>query len=117
MGFRGLFIGIDRFASPRIKWLTCARRDAVALHALFTDTLGPGAELLTDAQATRAEIEARFEALSACAPDDVVVIAFSGHGTTTHELLTYDADPKDPQAPPCLSKRSPSGSPASPHAA
>ncbi|WP_437779105.1 DEAD/DEAH box helicase [Sorangium sp. So ce1097] len=96
MAFRGLFIGIDRFASPRIKWLTCARRDAVALHALFADTFGPGAELLTDTQATRTEIEARFQALATCDPDDVVVIAFSGHGTTTHELLTYDADPKDP---------------------
>jgi helicase len=95
MAFRGLFIGIDRFVSPRINWLTCARRDARALHALFTDTLGPGGELLTDEQATRAAIEDRFQALSTCDTDDVVVVTYSGHGSTTHELLTYDADPKD----------------------
>jgi hypothetical protein len=32
MAFHGLFIGIDRFASPRINELNCARRDGVALH-------------------------------------------------------------------------------------
>src|SRR5215469_15433687 len=26
-------------------------------------------------------------------PDDVVVIAFSGHGTETHELVAYDTEP------------------------
>ncbi|MBL8685720.1 MAG: DEAD/DEAH box helicase, partial [Myxococcales bacterium] len=93
MAFHGLFVGIDRFQSSRINWLTCARRDAVALHALFADTLGSGGVLLTDEQATRAELERQFEALARSAPDDVVVITFSGHGTTTHELLTYDADP------------------------
>ena len=29
MGFRGLFIGIDRYTSPQINWLSCAQRDAV----------------------------------------------------------------------------------------
>src|SRR5205809_5836588 len=95
MALRGLFIGIDRFTSHRINWLTCARRDAVALHALFTDTFGAGGELLTDDQATRAAVEARFQALAGCSPDDVVVVTFSGHGSTTHELLTHDADPND----------------------
>src|SRR5207253_2072864 len=95
MALHGLFIGIDRFLSPRINWLSCARRDARALHALFTDTFGPGGEILTDDQATRSAIEARFQTLAGCADDDVVVVTFSGHGSTTHELLTYDADPKD----------------------
>jgi len=36
--FKGLFIGIDRYASPGIDWLSCARRDAPALHGFFTDT-------------------------------------------------------------------------------
>jgi hypothetical protein len=27
MALHGLFIGIDRFESKRIDWLTCARRD------------------------------------------------------------------------------------------
>lgn len=60
--FHGLFIGIDRCASPLISWLTCAKRDAEALHALFADTLGEtAAVLLTDENATRAAIGEQFE--------------------------------------------------------
>lgn len=95
MVLHGLFIGIDRFASSRIDWLTCARRDALALHALFTDTFGMGGTLLDDENATRAAIEKWFHDRQKCSPDDVVVITFSGHGSTTHELLTYDADPRN----------------------
>lgn len=92
MEFRGLFVGIDRYASTQINELSCARRDALALHALFTDNLGEGAELLTDEQATRRAIEERFERLAECDEEDVVVVAFSGHGSETHELVTHDAD-------------------------
>src|SRR5437763_9843532 len=92
MQFRGLFIGIDRYISPQINWLSCARRDAVALEALFADTLGGCSTLLTDAEATRQRIEAEFSALAECEPEDMVVIAFSGHGSETHELVTYDTD-------------------------
>ncbi len=80
MAFRGLFVGIDRYSSPEINWLSCARRDASALHALFTDTLGSGARLLVDQDAHRAAIQTQFESLASCDPDDVVVIGFSGHG-------------------------------------
>jgi hypothetical protein len=34
MAFKELFIGIDRYDSPEINWLSCANRDAKALHAL-----------------------------------------------------------------------------------
>lgn len=95
MGFRGLFIGIDRYASPNINWLSCAQRDAVALHSLFTDTLGGETTLITDDGATRAALEEHFGRLANCNKDDVVVISFSGHGTETHELVTYDADTHD----------------------
>lgn len=95
MGFKGLFIGIDRYASPEINWLSCASRDAKALHGLFTDTLGGETMLLADEQATVAAIQERFEQLADCDPDDVVVIAFSGHGTETHELVAHDTDPYD----------------------
>ena len=95
MAFRGLFIGIDRYVSPAVNWLSCAGRDAKALHALFTDNLGGETTLLVDAQATVAAIAERFERLAACNADDVVVIAFSGHGTETHELVTHDTDPRD----------------------
>ena len=93
MTFKGLFIGIDRYASLGVNWLTCAGRDATALHALFTDSLGGETVLLTDGQATVASIQERFEQLATCHPGDVVVIAFSGHGTETHELVTHDTDP------------------------
>jgi replicative superfamily II helicase len=92
MAFLGLFVGIDRYQSPKIKWLSCAKRDAVALHSLFADTLGEGGIVLTDEDATRVAIESHFAQLAACHQDDVVVIAFSGHGTETHELVTFDAD-------------------------
>jgi len=95
MAFKGLFIGIDRYSSPEINWLSCARRDAVALHALFTDSLGGETALLADGDATAAGISAHFDRLAASDSDDVVVICFSGHGTETHELVTHDTDPYD----------------------
>ncbi len=95
MAFRGLFVGIDRYEATGIDWLSCAVRDATALYSLFTDTLGSGAVFLTDEQATRAAIEEEFDKLACCDPGDVVVIAFSGHGSETHELVTYDADPSN----------------------
>lgn len=93
MAFKGLFIGVDRYESSRIGWLSCARRDAVALCALFSDTLGEPATLLTDEEATCSAIEASFSRLNGCHPDDVVVIAFSGHGTEAHQLVAYDTNP------------------------
>ncbi len=63
MAFRGLFIGIDRYASPGVNWLSCAGRDARALHALFTDSFGGETTLLLDDQATVAEIGRRFKVL------------------------------------------------------
>jgi helicase len=95
MAFKGLFIGIDRYASVDINWLSCARRDATALHALFSDTLGGDCVLLTDDQATKDGLVKAFERLAACEADDVVVIGFSGHGTSTHELVFYDTDLRD----------------------
>jgi helicase len=55
-------------------------------------TLGAGGELLIGSDATRPEIERRFQQLAEVDPDDVVVVSFSGHGSETHELVTYDAD-------------------------
>jgi helicase len=94
MAFRGLFIGIDRYASSGINWLNCASRDARALEAQFGDTLGGSTTLLVDADATRARIAAEFDCLAQCGEDDTVVIGFSGHGSEQQQLVTYDADPK-----------------------
>jgi hypothetical protein len=88
------FIGIDRYASPDINELRCARRDAVALEALFSDTLGGEAILLTDKEATRARIESEFAALRDSKAGDTVVIA-SGHGSETHVLVAHDTDVAD----------------------
>ncbi len=92
---RGTFIGIDRYAAPEISELRYAERDARAMHALFSDTLGAGAELLVGRAATRGAIEEQFAKLRNVDPDDFVVIGFSGHGSETHELVTYDADLTD----------------------
>jgi len=88
-------MGVDRHASPAVSELRFAERDATALHALFTDTLGGHTELLTGPAVTKDSITARFRALAACDADDVVVIAFSGHGSETHELVTYNASIED----------------------
>ncbi|MBV1824826.1 DEAD/DEAH box helicase [Komagataeibacter oboediens] len=93
--FRGLFIGIDRYASAAVGELSCARRDAVALEALFADTLGGSTTLLVDADATRARIGEAFAELAQCDADDTVVIAYSGHGSETHELVVHDTDVTD----------------------
>jgi Superfamily II helicase len=95
MAYRGLFIGIDRYADDRVAWLSCANRDAVALHALFEDTLGPGGVLLGDDRATAAEIRRSLGELRETGKDDVVVIAFSGHGAPSHHLVAHDTDPDD----------------------
>jgi uncharacterized caspase-like protein len=94
--FRGVFVGLDRYESPRIGWLSSAARDVKALYALFGDTFGADhSRLLTDCVATRASIHGEFERLASSNPDDVVVVTFSGHGTPSHELVTYDADLTD----------------------
>jgi superfamily II DNA or RNA helicase len=95
MAFKGLFVGIDRYASGGINWLSCARRDATALYSIFSDNLGGDGILITDDQATKEALRLAFERLSSCSPDDVVVIGFSGHGTPTHELVVYDTNLRD----------------------
>jgi helicase len=88
-------MGVDRYASADIQELRYAEQDAIALHSLFADNLGDGGELLIGAAATRADIEQRFQRLATVDPGDVVVVSFSGHGSDTHELVTYDADLHD----------------------
>jgi ATP-dependent DNA helicase len=80
---RGVFIGIDRYHSPDINELRFAERDARALHALFADTLGDGAELLLGGEATRSAIASQFAALAQADPYDFVVI---GPGAPTYQL-------------------------------
>ncbi|MEU1499649.1 DEAD/DEAH box helicase [Streptomyces sp. NPDC005732] len=93
MKFHGAFIGVDRYQDPGIGFLSSAVRDAEALSALFSDGFGSEPTLLTDVDATRANIVAELERLAIMSTDkDLVVVSFSGHGSTTHELVPYDAD-------------------------
>lgn len=93
MRFHGLFIGIDRYQGAGINWLGAAVRDATALHALFADSFGGNTTLLADENATKQAIQDGLTTLAAVSSDqDVVVVAFSGHGTPTHALVPYDAD-------------------------
>ncbi len=93
--FKGLFIGIDRYANKNIDWLNCAEKDAMALHALFSDNLGGECNLLIGKKATKQTIEEQLNKLCDCDEDDVVFIAYSGHGSDTHEIITYDASPSN----------------------
>lgn len=94
MTLRGLFVGIDRYASPSVSDLTCSVRDAQALYALWGDTLGSSScILLTNEQATLSNILSELNRLKSAAKDDVVFIHFSGHGSDTHHLVTHDCDP------------------------
>jgi replicative superfamily II helicase len=94
MAFLSAFIGIDRFADPGIRDLAGCRRDALALWALFGDTV-PDArtELLLDHEATLARVRAALSAtLDGATKDDVVFVSFSGHGSTDHRLVLHDTD-------------------------
>ena len=87
---------MNRYASKDIDNLASAVRDASALHALFSDNLGDNCRLITDSDATTARLRAELcELQTASAEGDTIVIAFSGHGSTTHEIVTYDADLND----------------------
>src|SRR5260370_37646031 len=88
-------MGIVGYAAGVMEGLGGARRDAAALHGLFTDSMGGETILLTDEQATRSAIQEEFRRLETAATHDVIVVAFSGHGSETHELVAYDTDPYD----------------------
>lgn len=91
--FRGLHIGIDRYADPRVQWLSGAVRDAEALHALFADTFDVEGGLLTDETATAAAIRDSLTDLATTAvDDDIVAITYAGHGSEDHYLIPHDAE-------------------------
>lgn len=100
MSILACFIGVDRFLDPKIRDLTGARRDALGLWALFTDTFagasGARTQLLVDADATAAHVrKALDETLKAAGPDDTVVLSFAGHGSRDHRLVVHDTRAAD----------------------
>lgn len=88
MAFRGCFIGIDRYAARSISELASAVRHAEALHALFADNFGGDGRLIVNEQATAAALRTALAGLHTCDAADIVVIAFSGHGTSTRGSTT-----------------------------
>jgi helicase len=92
MTTKGLFIGVNRHADVRVRELQGAARDALALHALFVDSLpGMVATLLIDADATLDCVATELaRTLGNAGPDDVVLVSFSGHGTRSHRLVPFD---------------------------
>ena len=94
--FHGLFVGIDLYAPP-ITRLSCARRDAESLAALFADTLDGEHAVLTDYDATRNRIDDALAELARVDANDLVIVSFSGHGTPNHSLVPVYADVDQPE--------------------
>lgn len=94
MALKAIFVGINKHLDAAVPELSGARRDAVALWALFTDTIdGLAARLLVDEAATHAEVSrAILGTLLAAQADDVVVISFAGHGSPDGSLVLFDTD-------------------------
>lgn len=92
MAFIGTFIGIDKHTDQNIQELTGARRDAVALWALFSDVIPDiKADLLVNENATCERIKKTLkENLGSAGADDIVIFSFAGHGTRDHRLVTYN---------------------------
>lgn len=97
MSLKALFVGIDRYADPSIRELTGASRDAIALHALVTDSLPTVTTTkLIDSDATSSGIRMALDAvLGQADPADTVIVTFSGHGTKSHRLVAYDTTRAD----------------------
>ena len=94
MVFHGVFIGIDKYNDPRAQELTAARRDAMALWALFTDTIPDmDAHLLSNEHATKDKIShALSRSLENATQEDAVIISFSGHGSNPTGLARSRAN-------------------------
>ena len=97
MTIKAVFVGINKHLDTSIPELSGARRDATALWALFTDTVEDlTGRLLVDEAATHAEVSnAMLGTLAAASADDVVVIAFAGHGSSDGNLVLFDTNAGD----------------------
>lgn len=92
MATKAVFVGINKQAYPGIDELTGALRDAVALWALFSDSLSDlSARLFVDKEATKVAVsEAILQTLDGADEGDVVIISFAGHGSPDGSLAFYD---------------------------
>ncbi len=97
----GLAVGVSRYENPELS-LGYAATDARQFKDLFEKELKRGynqvqIDLLTDQQATRAAIRQKLEELQqqTLAPDDLLVLFLSGHGSGNDETLRYYFLPYD----------------------
>jgi helicase len=92
MALRATFIGVGKHLDPGIRDLVGSARDALALHALFSDNLpGETPELLVDEKATVQNIRASIaNTLGGATADDIVIFSFSGHGSHDHRIAATD---------------------------
>lgn len=97
MAILGTFIGIDKYADDGIRDLTSASRDALALWALFEDSIPKiRSTCLVNQDATRAHVLAALDkSLGAADDDDTVIISFAGHGTRDHRFVVHDTSVTD----------------------
>jgi len=93
MAIIGRFIGVDRYKDPSIRDLVGAKNDAVALWALFNDTLTIDSEIITGNETTVAKIgEILNESLVRADKDDTLIIFYSGHGSRDHRITGFDTE-------------------------
>lgn len=92
MVFIGRFIGVDKYLDPDIRDLNGAGRDAIALWALFYDTIPDiDAQLLVGIDANVNAIkQAIKDTLEKATDEDSVILFFSGHGSHDHRLAAHD---------------------------
>ncbi|MCI0702527.1 MAG: S41 family peptidase [Planctomycetia bacterium] len=99
-----VIVGVGEFKDPAIKPRPTADTDAKAFHAMLTDTKFLGvhadrAKLLLSAAATREAIVKAVEtAVASTGPDDTIILAFFGRGTSTGDkpcFFTADSTVKD----------------------
>ena len=92
MALLATFVGVGKHADPGIRDLIGATRDAVAMHALFVDTISDlQADLLVDSNATLEAIRRSLRRTLGSATDqDSVIFYFSGHGSHDHRMAASD---------------------------
>ena len=107
---RALLVGIDRYANLPYPLSGCVN-DAQVLTQLLEDSFGFGPDAtstLLNEQATRERILAELDALvAATEQDDIVVIAYSGHGSQMTDRDRDDPDALDETIVPYDSGRAP----------
>jgi helicase len=97
MAIKAVFVGVNKHVDATISELSSARRDAIALWALFSENIdGLMAHLLVDDTAAHVGVsQAILGMLSAAQEEDVVVITFAGHGSPDGNLILDDTNAAD----------------------